>query len=284
MKALFEKLEQPDNSPFLLKEVVLPAFNVPFHFHPELELTLIQKSEGRRYVGDHVGKFGPGDLVFIGKNEPHFWQNTKHENGGSKAIIVQFEEHFLGKTFFTKQGMQHIGKLMQKAHRGIQIGGHSKKVIEEKLLAMFDLDPFEKVVSLLSILTIIASSNDLEYLASPGYKATFNQADCDRINAVCQYVSDHYTVEIDTSYVAVSVANMSTTAFCHYFKKRMNKTFTQFVNEVRVGEANQLLIHSNKDIAEIGYLCGYHSLSNFYKQFGQINHLSPKKYREKFKW
>lgn len=284
MKALFEKLEQPGNIPFLLKEIKALAFDVPFHFHPELELTLILESEGKRYVGDHVGNFEAGDLVLLGRNEPHFWHNTPGGNGEARAIVVHFEEHFLGNTFFRKNGMRHIGKIIQNAHRGILITGQTNEVIQKKMLAMLDSTPFQKIILLLSILDIIATSEDLDYLSSPGYKANFNQADCDRINKICQFVSNHFAEEIDTGYVASSIANMSASAFCHYFKKRMNKTFTQFVNEVRVSQANQLLIHSNKEIAEVGYLCGYQSLSNFYKQFGQINNISPRKYRKQFKW
>ena len=283
MKALFEKLEQPADLPFLLKEIKLPAFDIPFHFHPEMELTLILESQGRRYVGDHVGNFEPGDLILLGKNLPHFWHNTENGSIHSRAVVVHFEEHFLGSAFFKKGGMQHISNLFQKAGQGIRILGHSNEKIQKQLKGIFLLDAFGKIISLLSILNDIAISEEYELLASPGYKATFNEADSERINAICQYVSNHFAEEIEVSYVASSIANMSVSAFCHYFKKRMNKTFTKFVNEVRIGEANRQLIGTDSEVSSIGFRSGYRTLSNFYKQFGLINGMSPQQYRKQFR-
>lgn len=44
-----------------------------WHFHPEYEIHLIQASHGKVFVGDHIGDFGPGNLIVTGPNLPHNW-------------------------------------------------------------------------------------------------------------------------------------------------------------------------------------------------------------------
>lgn len=284
MKAIFEKIEHPDELPFLLKAINLPTFNAPFHFHPEVELTLILESIGRRYVGDHVGNFEAGDLVLIGKDLPHFWHNSINPKGQSQAIVLQFKAHFLGSTFFEKPGLRHLMDLLKKAQRGISIKGKANKLIQHKLIKLKELSPFDATLEVLSILNIISCSNELEFLSSLSYTANFNQMDCNRINAICQYVTTNYAEEINLNYVATKVANMSISAFCHYFRKKMNKTFTQFVNKIRIEEACKLLLETNQEVASICFQCGYQSLSNFYKQFQFIKGLPPNQYRKQHHW
>ena len=77
MKATYEQLiEQPSHA-FLYRQFSLPTFDAPFHFHPELELTYIKTSRGKRFVGRQVGDFEAGDLVLLGANVLHCWRNTE---------------------------------------------------------------------------------------------------------------------------------------------------------------------------------------------------------------
>tara|TARA_R110000868_G_scaffold99603_5_gene274066 strand:+ start:938 stop:1168 length:231 start_codon:yes stop_codon:yes gene_type:complete len=69
---------------------------------------------------------------------------------------------------------------------------------------------------------------------------------------------------------------MTKNAFCKYFKKRTNKTYIQFLNELRIEHASQLLRKSiEQPIAEISELSGFNNLSNFNRQFKNIKGHSP---------
>ncbi len=63
MHALFEKVPLKNDESFACREFVSDRFTVPWHLHPEYELTLIKKGEGLRLVGDSVESFGAGDLA-----------------------------------------------------------------------------------------------------------------------------------------------------------------------------------------------------------------------------
>jgi hypothetical protein len=78
MKTQFIKITPNPGEPLTATEVIEQQFSAPLHYHPEIELVLILESSGRRFVGDSIESFGPGDLVLIGENIPHFWCNDKH--------------------------------------------------------------------------------------------------------------------------------------------------------------------------------------------------------------
>ena len=78
------------------------------------------------------------------------------------------------------------------------------------------------------------------------------------------------------------MANMSPSAFCRYFKARANKTFYDFVSEIRIGHACKLLIEEKWAVTQICYECGYKTLSNFYSQFKIITGLSPLQFQKQY--
>ncbi len=78
-----------------------------------------------------------------------------------------------------------------------------------------------------------------------------------------------------------TVANLSPTAFCRYFKSRTNKTFVGFLNEIRVGYACKLLLEREKSASEICYLSGFNNLTNFNIQFKKIKNLTPIEYQNR---
>ena len=98
---------------------------------------------------------------------------------------------------------------------------------------------------------------------------------------VYDFVMDNFKKKIDQKTMA-DMLNLTTTSFCRYFKPRANKTFSRFVNEIRLGHARKLLLENNLNIAQICYECGFKTLSNFNHQFKIITNMSPKEYRELF--
>ncbi|MHB1178608.1 MAG: AraC family transcriptional regulator [Daejeonella sp.] len=283
MKIHFEKVTTQQGEPLLVKEVNARVFPAPLHFHPELELTLILESSGKRFIGDSIENFEPGDLVLVGENLPHFWCNEESpsDDGYSHAIVVQFNKYFLGETFFRLTGATHIENLISNSNRGIEIKNPTKSLVKEKLIKILDLNTFEKTLLLLEILDIIATTKDFYYLSSPNFKPYLHETDCTRMNRIYSYIYNNISNNLDLTEIA-GLLNMSVSAFCHYFKKRTQKTFTQLVNEIRIGKAKRLLIETDKTISEIAYEIGYHSYSNFNKQFCSLTKSSPKEFRRNY--
>src|SRR6056297_3119451 len=102
MKPSFYKILFDKETPFRCTYIDKLSFDHPWHFHPEIELTLILESEGVRYVGDNTSNFCEGDLVLIGSNLPHIWinENEKNKISRSRRLTLQFPKNLM-HTMFT---------------------------------------------------------------------------------------------------------------------------------------------------------------------------------------
>ncbi len=284
MKIKFEKIALGKDVSLNVKRIIKKKFDSSLHFHPEIEITLILKSHGTRFVGDSIASFTQGDLVMVGSNLPHYWANdstSESAHARSEAIVVQFEDTFMGRDFFQKPEMIHLRRLLDLSARGLVLRGETQAAVARKMRKILNSDPFQKVVVLLAILNEIAQSTDLQILSSDGFQQNYHHADSERINKVYNYISSNLKDDVQVTHAAENL-NMSVTAFCHYFKKKTNKTFTRAVNEMRIGYANRLLLETDMKILEVCYQSGFKNLSNFNKQFKSITGVTPRGFRRRF--
>ena len=282
MKASFEQLDQATNGSFLFRQFTLPYFDAPYHFHPEFELTLILKSEGKRFVGNQVADFKEGDLVLLGSNVPHCWKNDGIGNENSaRSIVVQFKEDFLGEGFFNNPETLPIRNLLDKAKSGILISGKTRDRVAREMIFLLTVPPFQKLLGLLDLLNTIAISKDFEIIDNQPNRYDLSALDLDRINKVYAYVIGHYTQEIHLE-TAAFLTNMTETAFCRYFKKITKKTFLDLVTEFRIKHACNLLHSTDKQVAEVCFESGFGNISHFNKQFKVVTGYSPLNYRKMF--
>lgn len=85
-----------------------------------------------------------------------------------------------------------------------------------------------------------------------------------------------------TNQKAASLACMNESAFCRYFKRRTNKTLSQFVSHVRVAHAMHLLAEEDMSISKVCFECGFTNLSYFNRQFKAVTGKTPFIYRKDF--
>ena len=159
--------------------------------------------------------------------------------------------------------------------------GETRNKINKLLLKINNEQGFRRIIKLFEIIDILANSKEYNLLSSPGYTNVFKGDDADKMRIVYDYVMTNFKTKISLEEIA-SMLNMTTTSFCRYFKPRANKTFTRFVNEIRIGHSRKLLLEDNFNISQISYECGFNALSNFNRQFKAIVHMSPHEYRKLF--
>ena len=133
----------------------------------------------------------------------------------------------------------------------------------------------------MKILHLLASAENHQALSSPDYQPDLNKKENDRMDKVYRYILENYFDQVNLA-EASSLLGMNKAAFCHFFRKRTRKTFSEFVNELRVSRAAKLLIETPKNVSEICFECGYKNLSNFNRRFREINKMSPMEYRRHF--
>ncbi len=263
---------------FTIKDNRYPYFLKMWHFHPEIELVYTIKSHGTRFIGDSIEKFEAGELVLIGENLPHMWLNNeeyfeKSSKLVAEAIAVHFKSDFLGTTFFQVPEMKHISKLFERAKLGIKFLNIDKQIYT-KIDQMLLLDGFEKTMGLINVLSLLAKHKDYKLLASQGSVNSFKHINNQNIVKTFEYVYENFTNTIYLEDVA-NVINMNPASFSRFFKRVNRKTFSKFLNEVRVGFACKLMMEKSKDITTICFESGFNNISNFNRQFKNIKGMSP---------
>lgn len=266
-----------------IKEVNLPYLDAPFHFHNAYEMVLILESNGRRIVGNKIENFTDGDLVLMGPDLPHVWYNEKEyylENSNLKvqAIVTYFHPDWLTDNLLKSSDLNRLRILFENMKRGIKIIGETKRKVTKKILKLKSSQGLKRIIRILSILELLSGSEEYECLASDGYVNSYNQKDVERIDKVYQYVMNNFKNKITLKEVA-KIACMTPTAFCKYFRVRTQKTFTNFVNEIRVSSACKLLCNENLSISDICYECGFNNFTNFNRNFKVFTKRSPSEFR-----
>jgi len=280
MKAILEKISHDRNRSFSLFEFQGRRFDCPFHHHPEIELTLIAGSSGHRYVGDHIGRFAPGDLVLMGPDLPHMYISDATFSGRAHSIVLQFLPTCLGSSFFQLGELKGIRHLFERSRVGLSFHGRTRDKVAPLLAQLIGLDGFARLAAFLNILEILARSKEFRVLASPTYSPSLALYQGERINRVCELVSRKFKEGITQS-EAARTARMSAPSFSRFFRRATNRTFRAFLNEVRIGHASQMLLETDQTVAEICYDSGFGNLSNFNRQFLKLRKASPRAYRRK---
>jgi AraC-like DNA-binding protein len=285
VKPAFERTPQRQWESFHCEVVRGSSYNATWHFHPEYQLTLVLKSSGHRLVGDQITPLRSGDLVLVGSNLPHVWQqepSRDHSRSAVHAIIVRFLETFLGRDFLEVPEVRPVRRLLKRARRGLQVTGRTRDLVATLMERLAGSRGLERVSGLLSILDTLAHSPDLKPIASPGFAPVLASDDQGRVERVIAFIQAHLADQMDRRAVAAE-AHLSVTAFSRFFKLRIGKTLPQYVNELRVGRACQWLADEQLKVTDIALRCGFHNLANFNRCFRRITRLTPRDYRRQLR-
>ncbi len=285
MKVYREITPLTEHDTFISKDCQNAHFDYPLHNHKEFELTLIMKCSGTRIVGDSITKYQDCDLVLVGPEVYHRWDDSDLPEEDKKitphVIVTQFEENLFDPSLLAKKEFYPIKTLLEDAVRGLVFHGETFNRVKKKLLGLKDLSGFEAVIEFFQVLNLLAVSSEKQYLASEGYSSRPQHSKSKRINDVYNYILANFTKKINLA-EAASIANMSESAFSHFFKKSTHKSFTQFVIDLRIGHACKLLLETQDTISQICYQCGFNNVSNFNRLFKKYKDFTPYDYRKQF--
>lgn len=286
MLPFFQKIEANINHSFYVAHMNFKHFPNPLAFHPDIELLFVVKGAGTLIVGDSIERFKSSDIVLIGENTPHVWYSDKKctqkdSNLSSEAIFILFKKDIFGEPFWQLPELKNILNLIQLSQRGIRLEGNTSEEVALLTRSITTASGFKRIGLLFSILEIIASKKEYRLMTSPAVQEMINKSDSIRLNKVYKYVINNYQEDIQLE-EAAAIANLSAPAFCRYFKKRTNKTFIQFLNEIRITNACRLLLEEDISIASVCYSCGYTSVSYFIKKFREITGHTPLTYKKEY--
>lgn len=278
MKVLPFKIPKPDHDCLIFQVDHGTAFYDKLHQHEEIQISYIVKGEGTLIVGDSVNYYKKDDVFIIGSHVPHVFKSDSKNSTVSHMLTLFFTKASFGSYFFELEELQELQAFFKRALHGFKVSSKSI-LIKDLFLKLQEATKLDRFLILLQVLQISAQSN-YKSLSSFIYDKKYSDNEGHRMRNVFEYTMNNFQNDISLNTIS-EIANMTKNAFCKYFKKRTNKTYIQFLNELRIEHACKLLL-TNKDlsIVAIAEQVGFNNMSNFNRQFKIAKQMSPTNFKK----
>ncbi len=254
------------------------------HQHPQWQLTMIGEGKGQFLSGDYVGRFQSGDVFLVGENVPHVFRSDPEYFEGKPDLTsfgktVFFDFQALGHALEEIEDLQELKKFHDRTGTCFRVLGESR----EKVIRIFEyfgqssgLNRLQMAFQLLAL--VQNDSAELQTLNQNPIHLSLSERDGNRMDQVIQFLLRERNRPISLQ-EAANKANMSKEAFCRFFKLRTRKTFTQYLQQLRINEAQKLLLETDLSISTIAFRVGFENLSYFNRAFKSILGTTPREFR-----
>lgn len=280
MKVLPFKIPKPEDGALIYQIDDERVFYDQLHQHAEIQISYIEKGFGSLIVGDSINDYKEGDILVIGGYIPHAFKTDISNSTKSLMHSLFFDINSFGKDFFRISDLSNTKDFFKKSELGMQVVTNTEIIIDE-FDKLKNQNKIEQIATLLIIISYITQSETLP-LSSFVYRKSFSDDEGKRMNDVFKYAMDRYHESISLDDIA-NVANMSKNAFCRYFKKRTNKTFFEFLIEIRIEHACKLILNKPElAISMISNQCGFNNIANFNRKFKALKGCSPTQFKSQF--
>ena len=279
MKVLPFTIPKPKRDSLILQENIEPSFYGLLHQHEEFQISCILAGEGTLVVGDSIHNYQEGDVFIFDENLPHVFRSDPSKFDFSHMKSVFFTKSTFGTAFFEIEELKSLQSFFKKAENGF-IAISNKKNTHKLFDQLFVASKLDRFILFFQLLKLLNQSK-YELLSSFVSEKKYSDNEGRRMSAVLEFTMNHFQKEISLNTIAQEAA-MTKNAFCKYFKKRTNKTYVTFLNELRVEEACKLLqVKRDVSITEIVEACGFQNISNFNRKFKLIKGKTPRDFRKR---
>lgn len=277
MKVYPFKIPKPNNNALIYQEDIEVVFYDKLHQHDEIQISYIEKGNGTLLVGNSFTNYYTGNIFVIGSNVPHAFKSDTSKNETSKMLTLFFTKESFGTSFFKLEEFEEIESFFVNSLHGFQVTSQLTEIKEifNKLKKATKLERFIILIALLKLL----SESDINLLSNYTYAKKLSDSEGKRMRKVFDYTLKNADQKISLDEIA-SVANMTKNAFCKFFKKRTNKTYINYLTELRIENACKIL-KSNKDMAivDVAFKAGFYNISNFNRRFKELKKMTPLTFR-----
>lgn len=261
-----------------------PFRTVRWHYHPEYEIHLVVDTRGTFYIGDHIGEFGPGQLIMTGPNLPQNWISdiAPGETVPLRSFVIQFPEEFIECASAAMAEMAAIRPMLERSRRGLLFDESTAARVKPLMLKLFEARGLSRLALFWEILDLLANAPEPEVLASLSYELDMEALRECGVNKAIAYLRENLTENINEKELARMV-NQSPSAFSRSFKRHTGSTLVRYKNQLRVDLACQMLLtRPEARVAEICFDVGFSNLSNFNRHFMRLKGMPPSQFRETF--
>ncbi|MGC8623878.1 MAG: AraC family transcriptional regulator [Phycisphaerae bacterium] len=277
-----EAIPMDARSCFAVRDFRLKNFEFRWHRHPAVELTLILRGRGLRFVLDTIEPFTEGDLCLLGSNTPHSWC-SEPQNGSVRSLVAQFGANLWGRDFMELPEMRPIARLLILAQRGIHVHGKMRSRVRDMFIDLYKAPTGSavRIAKLLEILAMLAGDKTqgecrLLGIATPDIRPAARHDQL--LETIITRLQTGPANAPKQSQMAHN-AGLSPAAFSRFFKRQMGKPYVQYLGDWRIAHVCRLLAETDQTVTAIAMDSGFANLSNFNRRFKIAKGVTPRQYR-----
>ena len=251
--------------------------DIPFewHHHPEFELTLTLNSRGLRFIGDHVGHYGPKDLVLIPSEMPHTWVSSAAVEPmlPHQAVVLWFTYRWAAQMAQLCPEYAALSGLLKRSGGALRFSTKEADLMLERMPELLSKSSAVRVSAALAILVDLAEAEGVP-LASVVKPRCANPGDFPQLNRVLDTLHQRYAEAIRVEDLC-EAGNISPRTLHRMFVSQMGESFSDYLRKLRVGHACMLLVETDLPVSAIAIRAGFNTLSNFNRAFRKTRQMTP---------
>ena len=249
-----------ENKTLTIEYMKSNALGPTAHLHKELEVIYVKSGKSVAYADKNSYLLNPGDMFITFPNQIHYYKTVQN---GEYMVIIFSPDIIYGHSSEISKSIPDTNiisvsdnkELKEVFDRLYTAGGQYKNLaINGYLNVMMSL-----ILPRLQLKTVNAENNSAFY-------------------NIIDFCTHNYKDDITLDYVAESL-HLSKYYISHLINKRLKQNFNEYINNLRITEACNLLRETDTKIADISEDVGFGTIRSFNRAFKQIMNVSPAEYR-----
>ena len=259
-------------------------FEYPAHCHGVYELNFVENAAGAtRTIGDSHETIGNLDLVLMtGSKLVHVWEQGTCPQHDIYEITIHIDPDTFHGPIMDKRAFASIRHMLERAQRGLAFPEAVIQIVREDIINLaHSNDSFASVIRLFNLLYRLSLVDGARELSSSSFVDAREENEDERVRLVKKYISEHYMQDISLQEMG-NLTCMAEESFSRFFRKKTGRTPNRYLIDYRLGIAARMLLTTKQSVAEIGYSCGFNTLSHFNRLFRESKGCTPSEFRERF--
>lgn len=252
------------------------------HYHDAYEILYLISGDFYYFIGDRTYQVAGGTLLFMDINEMH-----KLVNSGCnmyERVTLLFKKEFL-QQLCTGGQCEELLELFKSDYRALKMTGKDQYFIEQLFQKMIQEGKkqargYEQYQQLLLVELLLYLNRKLfDSRVAPLVESNRTHK---KVLDIVNYVNQHYMEPLKLCEISRQF-DISSSYLCRTFKESTGFSFVEYINNIRIKEARDLLVGSSFNVTEIAGMVGFDNTSHFGRTFKLMMGISPLCFRKQFK-